>query len=341
MKQNAIFMAPMTTWSSNPDLTVSSDELNYYRERAHNVDYVVTACTFLQKNYQSFEGQFFAGSDEYLPSLGSLANAIHKGGAKAILQVHTPGRMISLEMQNKLGIDIVSSSPIRPEREGYKTPRELKPEEIKSIVKSYYEVTIRAIKAGFDGIEIHGANTYLPQQFISPLTNRRSDAYGLDRLLFVKELIEAVERARDDAKAHQFIIGYRFSPEEREEGGLRLEHTFTLLDFLCHSGVNYLHVSLESFDRKSYFDNTVIATSLLEKIAGRKPLVGVGKIRNKEDVESALKLGYDHVAIGTALLLNPNWIDTAKPIVEITEESIPEDIPPAMRTILLDVFSKF
>src|SRR5574343_314278 len=99
MKSNAIFMAPMTTWSSNPDLTVSNNELRYYRNRAHNADYVVTACTFLQKNHQSFTNQFFAGSDDYLDSLRSLSDAIHQGGAQAILQLHSPGRMVSPDMQ--------------------------------------------------------------------------------------------------------------------------------------------------------------------------------------------------------------------------------------------------
>lgn len=341
MKNNAIFMAPMTTWSSNPDLTVSNDELRYYRNRAHNADYVVTACTFLQKDHQSFTNQFFAGSDDYIDSLRSLSDAIHHGGAQAILQVHSPGRMVSPEMQANSAIDIVSASAIRPERDGYRTPRELSRDEIGKIINTYYDVTIRAIKAGFDGLEIHGANTYLPQQFVSPLTNHRKDEYGVDRLLFVKQLVSAVEKARHDAGAPQFIIGYRFSPEELEDGGLRLEHTFALLDVLVCSEIDYLHVSLDRFDRTSYFGDTVIAKALLGHIAGRKPLVGVGKIRSKSDVKAAFDLGYDHVAIGTAFLLNPDWTDTDDPISQITDSNVPADIPPAMRDMLINVFSRF
>ncbi len=341
MKSNAIFMAPMTTWSSNPDLTVSNNELRYYRNRAHNADYVVTACTFLQKNHQSFTNQFFAGSDDYLDSLRSLSDAIHQGGAQAILQVHSPGRMVSPEMQANTAIDIVSASAIKPEREGYKTPRELNRDEIGDIINSYYDVTIRAIKAGFEGLEIHGANTYLPQQFVSPLTNHRNDEYGVDRLLFVKRLVTAVEKARHDSGAPQFIIGYRFSPEELEEGGLRLAHTFSLLDLLCSSEIDYLHVSLDRYDRTSYFGNTVIAKALLDHIASRKPLVGVGKIRSKSDVKAAFDLGYDHVAIGTSFLLNPDWENTDDPISQITDSSVPADIPPAMREMLINVFSRF
>lgn len=332
-------MSPMTTWSSNADLTVSQSELDYYRVRARNVDYVITACTFLQRNHQSFKNQFFAGSDLYLESLTSLASAIHDGGAQAILQVCSAGRMISPDMQIEPDIDVVSASAVRPEREGYKTPRELTRDEIDSIIQSYYDVTLRAIKVGFDGIEIHGANTCLPQQFVSPLTNVRHDEYGQDRLLFSKKLVANVLQAKADANVPNFIVGYRFSPEEREAGGLRMEHTLSLVDFLCNSNISYLHASLDEFDRTSYFDETVIATALIEKIKQRKPLIGVGKIRTKADVKRAYELGYDHVALGTTLLLNPNWATVDKPHLKITDSVIPHDIPPNMRNVLINFFA--
>src|ERR1035437_376165 len=139
MKKNALFMAPMTTWSSNDDLTVSNDELKYYKRRARNVDYVVTGTTFTLRKQQGFTNQFFAGSDDYLDSIMTLAKAIHDGGAQAILQVHLPGRMVSPVLQTRPDIEVVSASAIRPERDGYKTPRELTIPEIKIIIKSYYD----------------------------------------------------------------------------------------------------------------------------------------------------------------------------------------------------------
>lgn len=340
MIKNALFMAPMTTWSSNDDLTVSSDELKYYERRAHNVDYVITGCTFTIRAQQGFPNQFFAGSDDYLDSLRSLSQAIHRGGAQAILQVHSPGRMVSADLQLNPDIDVVSASAVRPERDGYRTPRALSVSDIATIIKSYYEVTVRAIRAGFDGIEIHGANTYLPQQFVSPLTNLRSDQYGQDHLLFVRQLVEAVLNAKRDANKPDFIIGYRFSPEEKEDGGLRLHHTLGLLDYLCGTGISYLHASLERYDRTSYFDDTLIAKALLDCIRRRKPLIGVGKIKTKQDVAHALELGFDHVALGTTLLLNPDWKSSKAPHQFITEDTIPADIPPRMRLMLLTFFAR-
>lgn len=338
MKNRALFMAPMTTWSSNPDLTVSDDELRYYQRRAGNVDYVITGCTFTLRNQQGFTGQFYAGSDDYLGSLALLAQAIHTGGAKAILQVHSPGRMVSADLQADASIEVVSASAVRPERTGYRVPRALTVPEIKTITRSYYDVTVRAVKAGFDGLEIHGANTYLPQQFVSPLTNLRVDEYGQDRLLFIRELVDAVLEARFDMHRPDFIVGYRFSPEEKEVGGLRLQQTYGLLDCLCTRPIDYVHASLERFDRTSYFDGTIIVNALLECIKQRKPLIGVGKIKTREDVARAFSAGFDHVAMGTILLLNPDWRTSTELKMEISERTLPPDIPPPMRDALLRMF---
>ena len=150
MKKMALFMAPMTTWSSNPDLAVSADELRYYERRAKNVDYVITGCTFTLRRQQGFPRQFYAGSDDYVDSLASLARAVHAGGAQAILQVHSPGRMVSPDLQTDPTIEVVSASAVRPERAGYRTPRVLSGADIKAITESYYDVVGRALKAGFD-----------------------------------------------------------------------------------------------------------------------------------------------------------------------------------------------
>ncbi len=338
MKIPALFMAPMTTWSSNPDLTVSADELRYYKRRSANVDYVITGCTFTLRSQQGFTRQFYAGSDDYLASVATLAEAIHAGGAKAILQVHSPGRMVSAELQADPAIEVVSASAVRPDRTGYRTPRALTVPEIRTITHSYYDVTLRAIQAGFDGIEIHGANTYLPQQFVSPLTNHRTDEYARDGLLFIRELVGAVLKAKGDSRKTDFIVGYRFSPEEKEAGGLRLEHTFGLLDILCSWPIDYLHASLERYDRTSYFNGTVIVEALRSRIGRRKPLIGVGKIKTREDIERALSLGFDHVAMGTILLLNPDWRTTDRLNMDLSESSLPPDIPPHMKDMLLKMF---
>ena len=329
----------MTTWSANQDLTVSAVELAYYERRARNVDYVVTACAFTLRRQQCFINQFFAGSDDYLDSLAGLAQAIHRGGAQAILQIHSPGYMVFPDLQDRSDIDVVSASAIAPKSDRYRTPRALTIDEIGEIVGSYYDATWRAIKVGYEGVEILGGNTFLPQQFLSPRTNRRDDIYGRDRLRFARELVDAVLQARVDANRPDFLVGYRFSAEEKEENGLKLADTFGLLDMLCATPVDYLHLSVDRFDRTSLFEDTLLATALLGHLRQRKPLVGVGRIMTSADVARAFALGYDHVALGTTLLLNPDWKMGKQEHLQISDESIPEDIPLPMRGMLLRFFA--
>jgi 2,4-dienoyl-CoA reductase-like NADH-dependent reductase (Old Yellow Enzyme family) len=246
--------------------------------------------------------------------------------------------MVSAELQTDPAVEVVSASAVRPDRRGYRIPRALTVPEIRTITHSYRDVSVRAIQAGFDGIEIHGANTYLPQQFVSPLTNHRTDEYARDGLLFVRELVDAVLKAKSDARKTDFIIGYRFSPEEREQGGLRLEHTFGLLDALCSSAIDYVHVSLERYDRMSYFNDTVIVDALRSCIRQRKPLIGVGKIKTHKDIARAFSLGFDHVAMGTILLVNPDWLMATRLNMKISDANLPPDIPPRMRAVLLKMF---
>src|SRR6056297_1797420 len=147
--RNKIAMAPMTTYSGNEDGTVSEQELNYYRERSKETGMIITATTYMQENGQGFDNQFYGGDDDYIPSLKKLAKSIKEQGAKAILQIFHAGRMSKPGLKENQ--DIVSASNIPAERENAQIPRELKEEEIYEIIQSFYEVTVRAIKAGFDG----------------------------------------------------------------------------------------------------------------------------------------------------------------------------------------------
>jgi len=318
--RNKIAMAPMTTYSGNEDGTVSEQELNYYRERSKETGMIITATTYMQENGQGFDNQFYGGDDDYIPSLKKLAKSIKEQGAKAILQIFHAGRMSKPGL--KKNQDIVSASNIPAERENAPIPRELKEEEIYEIIQSFYEVTVRAIKAGFDGVEIHGANTYLLQQFFSPHSNRRIDKWGgntYKRLKFPLKVVDSVIKAKKDMKKDDFIIGYRFSPEERENPGITLGDTKILVDNLCEKELDYLHISLGKYDQKTIReeDDEITGKEILKVIKGRIPLMGVGSIFSEEDLEKAEEIGYDLIAIGRGLLIEPKIITTLKNEKEI------------------------
>ncbi|MGL5575185.1 MAG: NADH-dependent flavin oxidoreductase [Sarcina sp.] len=344
--RNKFVMAPMTTWASNDDLTVANDEAEYYAARSKEVGMVITGCTFFERNGQGFDYEFFAGTDEFIPSLKKMASAIKEGGAKAILQIFHAGRMGDPSKH-----ELVSASAIKAEHslfgpvENMPEPRALTHEEILNFIEEFYQTIGRAVKAGFDGIEIHGANTYLIQQFFSPHSNRRTDMWGgslENRMRLPLELVKASMKAKKDFANEDFIIGYRFSPEELENPGITLEDTLALVDKLSETELDYLHASLGYYKAPSKRDeNIIIGNALVEKINGRKPLIGVGAVATKENAKDALEnVGYDMIAIGHALVTDPNWlgkiqndekVESAIIMSEIDKQVIPAKMANAIK----------
>lgn len=303
-------MAPMTTYSANVDDTVSDEELAYYKERSAGVAAVITAVAYVSKHGKGFPGQISAHEDRYIPSLRKIAQTIQKEGALAILQIFHAGRQSPPELvpnQEILGASEMTAK-------GQKIPRTLTTEEVQAIVRDFYEATRRAIEAGFDGVEIHGANTYLLQQFFSGFTNKRTDQYGgtiENRMRFPLEVIAAVNEAKSKFTTADFIVGYRFSPEEEQEDGITLDETMQLVNVLSEEPLNYLHVSLADFKaiprRYSGTEPTRVA-ALQNVIKGRLPLITVGSICTAEDLQQAASEA-DLIAIGRELLIEPNWVE--------------------------------
>ncbi|WP_342463251.1 NADH-dependent flavin oxidoreductase [Ureibacillus sp. FSL K6-8385] len=311
--KNRIVIAPMTHWSSNPDGSVSEVELKYYARRSSGVGAVITACAYVAANGKAFHGQFSADRDDMIPGLRKVAKTIQEQGAKAILQIHHGGRLCPPELVPNG--DIVSASAVPAERPGAKTPRALTIPEIEELVEAFGEATRRAIEAGFDGVEIHGANGYLIHQFFSPHSNRRDDRYGgtlEKRMTFPLEIIKKVKSVVAQYAKSPFIVGYRFSPEEPERPGITMDDTLAFVDVLADQGLDYLHVSLHDFrstprDGVEDLNKTRIAY-LLETIGGRVPLIGVGSIITADDAKEALDTGVALIAIGRELIVDPDWV---------------------------------
>jgi len=310
--KNRVIMAPMTNFGSHDDGTVSESELSYYRKRAGGVGTVITACAYVTPSGKGFQGEFGAHNDSMIDSLKSLASTIKGEGAKAILQIFHGGRMCPPELVPNG--EIVSASAVPAEREGAQTPRELMEDEIESIIQDFGHAARRAVEAGFDGVELHGANTFLIQQFFSPHSNRRSDKWGgtlENRLRFPLAVIEEVKKAVNKATNAPFIIGYRLSPEERENPGITMEDTLTLVDVLTNQELDYIHLSLGEFFQSSMRDKestTPIIEMIKEKVNGRTPIIGVGSIYSAEDAEKAFSFDIPLIALGRELIIDPQWV---------------------------------
>lgn len=175
--KNRIVMAPMTTWASNDDGTVSDEEDAYYRRRAQDVGLVITGCTHVQANGVGFTGEFAAFDDTFIPSLRKLSMAAKSGGARAVLQIFHAG----VKTLPTLVEDVVAASTVSGQAGPFAdaiVPRALEDSEILDVIAAFAAATRRAIAAGFDGIELHGAHGFLLQNFFSPHSNIRTGRWG-------------------------------------------------------------------------------------------------------------------------------------------------------------------
>lgn len=310
--KNRVVMAPMTNFSSHPDGTVSDGEVNYYARRAKGVGMVITACVYATPNGKGFPGEFSAVNDDMIPSLRRLATAIKEQGAKAILQIFHGGRACPPDAVNG---DVVSASAVAAEQEGSVVPRELTDQEIEGIIQDFGAATRRAIEAGYDGVEIHGANGYLIQQFFSPHSNRRDDRWGgnlEERLAFPMAVVDIVKKTVAEYAKKPFVIGYRFSPEEPTTPGITMTETFRLVDALLEKSLDYIHVSQVDFwvaPHRGADDSKLRIEWIVERVNGRVPVIGVGSIHTPDEAVKALETGIDFVALGRELIMEPDWVE--------------------------------
>src|SRR4051794_522238 len=246
---NRITMAPMTTWASNDDYTISDDEVKHYTARVKGIGLVITGCTRVTPNGIGFTHEYASYDDSFLPSLKKLAAAAKSDGAPAILQIYHAGNKAISELIP--GGDVVSASAIEvgpmPFVNGKVIPRELTHDEIIDIIKAFGQATRRAIEAGFDGVELHGAHGFLLQNFFSPLYNQRNDDWGgsaENRMRFPLEVVKEVQDVIDEYADRPFLLGYRISPEEPQPESYKIKDIYPLIDELIKLEVDYLHASL-------------------------------------------------------------------------------------------------
>ncbi|EGO4340370.1 TPA: NADH-dependent flavin oxidoreductase [Escherichia coli] len=318
--RNRIVMAPMTTWSANPDGTISEQELEFYKRRSQNVGLVITGCTYVTPSGIGFTHEFAAYDDRFINSLEKLAAAAKSGGAPAILQIFHAGNKAIPELVPNNDVISASASSVKSGdfMKRVVQSREMTENEIQETIRAFGDVTKRAIKAGFDGIELHGAHGFLLQNFFSPLFNQRNDRWGGDlegRMRFPLAVLQDVKNVVYEYATKPFAIGYRISPEESATGGLRIEDTYKLLDRLISSGISYIHTSLVSINDSYPVESPNGPRTIeliLNHIAGRVPVIAAGKIRTPSQAQEAISTGLPLVAIGKGLVINPEWVTLAE-----------------------------
>ena len=309
-----LVVAPLTLFSSNPDGSINEGEKNYLKVRGTGIGLYILGATAVSQEGIAFPGQPRALTEKDIPSLEERAKIIKEQGALAINQIHHGG---ALGLKEYSGLDPAAPSAeianlSLKERGLFKTPcREFTDEEIKKLIENFANATELSIKAGYNGIEIHGANNYLIQQFYSAYTNRRTDEWGGSdekRMNFPLKVVDACCKIREKFNRPDFIIGYRLSPEEPFENGITMTETVKLVKALITKPIQYIHISQWNFFKKARRgegageERLKIIHNLTK---GKVALIGVGGLRTEADLNRAVDTGFcEFIAVGGASMIN-------------------------------------
>ena len=309
-------VAPLTLFGSNKDGSVSEEEWEYLKLRATNIGLYILGATAVSQEGIKFFTQPRALSDKDIPANEERVKIIKDQGALAINQIHhggcyadkkisgVPVMAVSAEVANK---ELEAQGKLNDENKTI----ELTDQDIKRIINDFARATEISIKAGYDGIEIHGANNFILQQFYSGYYNKRTDDWGGSlekRMRFPLEVVDACCKIRDKYKKPEFIIGYRLSPEEPFENGITMTETMALVKALAKKPIQFIHVSERNYYQEVRRGEGVGQPRLKlihDELKGKIALIGVGGLYTDKDFNKALNSGYsDFIGTGRASMLN-------------------------------------
>jgi len=310
--RNRIVMPPIATERATPRGEVTDWHLKHYATIAvDGPGLVIVEHTYIRRDGRMSDRQLGIYDDALVPGLARLARAIKSAGAVACMQITHAGARTTRDL---IGTQPISAWTI-PVPGDAETPRALRREEIQQMTRDYAEAARRAQAAGFDAVEIHGAHGYLLGQFVSPVTNRRTDDYGgslENRLRFPCEVIRAVREAVGPA----MLVLYRFGADDLTPGGITADDAERIAPVLAEAGVDILDVSgglggsgRDRFTEQGYF---VLLAARVRRAAGI-PTIGVGNVRDPEYADRVIREGLvDLIAVGRAQLADPDWAAKAR-----------------------------
>ena len=313
---NRIVMTPMGTNYADDSGQMNDMHINYYKQRAAGgagLIIVENVCV----DYPSGSNgttQLRLDKDCYMPALYRLTETVHKYGTKIAVQINHAG---ASAIESRIGMQAVSASNL-PNKKGGAAPRPLTKDEIMTIVKKYGEAAKRAQNSGFDAVEIHCGHSYLISQFLSPLTNNRTDEFGgsaENRARFASLILKEVR-----AQVGPFFpIIVRISTDEFLKGGNTLEDSLELLEYFQEEAdiidasaglVDSIYLQIDA----NYLEDgwrTYLATAVKEKF--NKPVITTGNIRDPKVANEIVESGKaDFIGMGRQFIADPSWPNKVK-----------------------------
>ena len=311
--KNRIVMMPMGTNYGEQNGEMSFLHINYYEQRAKGGTGLIIVENASVDSPQGSNGttQLRIDHDNYLPRLFKFCENIHRYGTKIAIQINHAG---ASAVSSRINMQPVSASDV-PSKEGGEIPRPLSKDEILHIVKKYGEAAKRAQTAGFDAVEIHAGHSYLISQFLSPITNKRTDEFGgsvENRTRFCRMVIDEVRKQVGPF----FPIMLRLSADELMEGGNTLEDTLEYLDYLQEEVDIFdvscgLNGSIQYQIDANYLPDgwrSYMAKAVKEKF--NKPCISMGNVRDPKVAERILADGdADLIGMGRGLIADPAWVN--------------------------------
>jgi 2,4-dienoyl-CoA reductase-like NADH-dependent reductase (Old Yellow Enzyme family) len=314
--RNRFMMAPLTNLQSHPDGRLSDDEFAWLTYRAEGgFGLVMTCAAHVQRIGQGFPGQLGVFSDDQLPGLTRLAAQIRRDGAVSSVQLHHAGIRSPKELTGE--------APVGPSDHSETGARALSTAEVEALREDFIAAAVRAERAGFDGVELHGAHGYILCAFLSPELNQRTDSYGGspdNRARLLMEIITGVRaRTRPD-----FQLGVRLSPERF---GLVFSEQLALAARLLGGGeLDYLDMSLwDTF--KAPVDADYAARPLIDWFTelprGATRLGVAGKLMSGADCRRVLEHGADFPILGRAAVLHHDFPRRVQADPDFTAHALP------------------
>lgn len=298
--KNRIVMPPMHTGLATNVGGVTNQLIEHYTRRLKSLGLLIIEHSYISLEGKLTEKQLGIYNDSLVPGLKKLVSSVHATGTPVVIQINHAGGRTSME--------VTGTEPVAPSTGT--NSRELQVEEIKALPLEFAKAAERAIKAGFDGVEVHGAHGFLLNQFYSPLTNRRNDEYGRSLENRIRLPLEVVKRVKQKVGEKKLL--YRLGADDLDLKGTQIEDSQKFAVKLEEAGVDIIDVSgglcgsrpSHLQEKQGYF--TFQAQQI--KTAVKTPVIGVGGIKEPEYADKLIRENkIDLVAVGRGLLKDPDW----------------------------------
>ncbi|MFH1488595.1 MAG: NADH:flavin oxidoreductase/NADH oxidase [Pseudomonadota bacterium] len=299
--KNRIVMAPMCQYAAKEDGMPQPWHRIHYASRAvGQVGMIIAEATAVEPRGRISERDLGLWDDVFIAPYAELIGLCRSQGCKFGIQIAHAGRKADIRKE-----PIIAPSPLAF-NDQYQTPVEMNQGEISGVVKAFGQAARRAVEAGVDFVEIHAAHGYLINQFLSPLTNRRQDEYGINRSLFLRQVLEEVHRFLPPEKP----LFVRISAKDYHEDGNEPEDLCRLLEPLKPL-FDVLHVSsggvIDGVVLAAYPGYQVRFSEMVRRHMGC-PTIAVGMLETPALAEEILRNGRaDLIALGREFLRNPYW----------------------------------